>query len=419
MRKAERQQLIIKKKEVIPMPISPITWEPFSSDEERLSYLKEHKLTPKSYKEPKPLFYSGIDAEGSELCTAEGTVDACTLVIQVGEAYHCIHPDYLLEMQGKKTGAKRAPAKKSSAPASKPAAIDFVAIDFETATGSFASACSLGIAVVRDLEVVETWYHLIQPPENRYEDGNVQVHGITPAQTAGQPAFDALWPEISKYFQGNLILAHNARFDTSVLRKSLTDSNSIPNFKYADTLSMVKNVVPGRHGLDACCDYLDIQLAHHHNALDDAVACAQVAIACAKRSGCDSFAAYLKQEHIRKTDFHQQKGSYNQYASKAVRVSQLTATVDQFDLTHPLYQKSIAFTGDLSMDRAEAMQLAVNKGAVVKSGVSAKTDILVIGRQGQRPDAPISSKEKKARELMEKGKPLRLMEEAEFLSLVK
>lgn len=404
------------------MPIQPIQWEPFASDEERLTYLKEHKLTPKTYAAPKELVYAGIDTSEPVPCTAEGLVDSCTLVIKVGDSYHCIHPDYLLEMQAKKTGVKRQPVKRqAAAPVPKAPAVDFVAIDFETATRDADSACSLGIAVVQQMEIAETWYHLIQPPENRYEEGNVQVHGITPAQTAGQPTLDQLWPEISRFFDGKLVVAHNARFDTSVLRASLTDSANIPNFKYTDTLKMVKDVVPGRHGLDACCDYFGIRLENHHNALDDAVACAKVAIACARLEGSGSFAAYLKKRKITTADFHKRTGnSFRSYASKAVKISEVTATVEQFDLTHPLYQKTLVFTGDLSIDRAEAMQLAVNKGAVVKSSVSAKTNILVIGTQGQAPDASMSSKERKARELIEAGKAdIQLMGEAEFLTLVK
>lgn len=404
------------------MPIQPIQWVPFASDEERLTYLKEHKLTPKTYAAPKELFYAGIDAAEPVPCTAEGIVDSCTLVIKVGDSYHCIHPDYLLEMQAKKSGVRRQPAKRQVAvSAPKVPAVDFVAIDFETATRDFNSACSLGIALVQQMEIVETWYHLIQPPENRYEEGNVHVHGITPAQTADQPSLDQLWPEISRFFDGKLIIAHNARFDTSVLRESLTESAKISNFKYTDTLKMVKDVVPGRHGLDACCEYFNIRLEHHHNALDDAVACAKVAIACAQLEGTDSFAAYLKKRRIAATDFHKRTGSsFQRYAAKAVKISEVTATVEQFDLTHSLYQKTLVFTGDLSVDRAEAMQLAVNKGAVVKSGVSAKTNILVVGTQGRTPNDPMSSKERKARELIKAGKAdIKIMEEEEFLTLVK
>lgn len=397
------------------MAIQPSSWQPFVSDEDRLNYLKEHKLSPKGAKVPKTLFYSGFYAEGTEPCTAEGTAGATGLVIRVGEEYHCIHPDCLLEMQ-KGTGRSR---ERSAAPKGKkprPAGVDFVAIDFETATGSYDSACALGIALVEGLQVTKTWYHLLQPPHNRYEEANVRVHGITPAQTADAPTLDQVWPQISHFFEGNLIVAHNARFDTSVLRQSLHSSESIPNFKWADTVQMARAIIPGRHSLDACCNYFNIPLEHHHNALDDAVACANVAICCAKTVGCESVKALIKQERFTQSDFHH-RSSYNRYQSKSVRLSEVKATVEQFDLTHPLYQKTLVFTGDLSIDRAQAVQMAVNKGAVVKSGVSGKTQVVVLGRR--EPGAPMSSKEKKARELLAAGKDIRLLEEEEFLALVR
>ncbi len=401
------------------MPVAPTHWTPFATPEERLDYLKEHKLTPKTYTAPKELVYAGIDAAEPVPCTAEGTAGGYTLVIRVGEELHCIHPDYLAEMQTKRRREAPAPRRKA---APKPAAapeVDCVAIDFETATREMDSACALGVAVVRGLEVVDTWYHLIQPPENRYEEANVHVHGITPTQTADQPTLDELWPELRRFFDGTLVLAHNARFDVGVLRKSLSQSDKIPNFRYADTLQMVKNVVPGRHGLDACCAYFGISLEHHHNALDDAVACAEVAICCAKLAGCASVRDCLRQRRLNTTDFHRKPSTYQRYATKAVRLSDVTATVEQFDLTHPLYQKTVVFTGDLAIDRAEAVQRAVNKGAAVKSGVSAKTDVLVVGRQGQSAAAPESGKERKARELTEAGKAnIRVMDEAEFMALV-
>ena len=43
---------------------------------------------------------------------------------------------------------------------------DFIAIDFETANSSCGSACSVGIAAVSDLRIVDTYYSLIKPPEH-------------------------------------------------------------------------------------------------------------------------------------------------------------------------------------------------------------------------------------------------------------
>ena len=39
-----------------------------------------------------------------------------------------------------------------------------IVIDFETANGSPSSVCSVGIVIVRDGEVVDSFYSLIHPP---------------------------------------------------------------------------------------------------------------------------------------------------------------------------------------------------------------------------------------------------------------
>ena len=66
------------------------------------------------------------------------------------------------------------------------------------------------------------------------------------------------------------------------------------------------------------------------------------------------------------------------------------------------------------------MQQVVNLGGLVKSGVSGKTDYLVVGVQDQSivGENGISTKEKKAYELIEKGKELKIIKEAEFISLL-
>ena len=74
------------------------------------------------------------------------------------------------------------------------------------------------------------------------------------------------------------------------------------------------------------------------------------------------------------------------------------------------------------MSRAEAMQIAVNSGAVVKTSVSRKTDYLVVGKQDLTlvGDDGRSTKEEKAYALNADGKAvIQIIDEAEFLRLSK
>lgn len=61
--------------------------------------------------------------------------------------------------------------------------INFIAIDFETATSKRASICKVGICVVRNGEIVETRSWLVRLDDNRYQYWNIKVHGTRPQDT--------------------------------------------------------------------------------------------------------------------------------------------------------------------------------------------------------------------------------------------
>lgn len=67
--------------------------------------------------------------------------------------------------------------------------LNFIAIDFETATGRRASVCEAGICAVRDGRIAETCSWLVRPPSNVYSYRNVQIHGIRPENTERSPEF--------------------------------------------------------------------------------------------------------------------------------------------------------------------------------------------------------------------------------------
>ena len=46
---------------------------------------------------------------------------------------------------------------------------DFAAIDFEAANGKVTSACSMGLVIVRDNQIVERFYSLMKPVPNKYD----------------------------------------------------------------------------------------------------------------------------------------------------------------------------------------------------------------------------------------------------------
>ncbi|MDO8964932.1 MAG: 3'-5' exonuclease [Coriobacteriia bacterium] len=169
----------------------------------------------------------------------------------------------------------------------------WVAIDFETATRHRDSACALGLAVIRDGELVERASWLIRPPGNRYEYWNTRVHGIRPADTESEPTFAELWPVLLPYLEGAHLLAHNASFDVGVLRALVAGHGlETPESHYVCTVLMARRAFPELHAhkLDIVCDHCGIVL-NHHEAESDAVACATIALRCREALGAPSIAA--------------------------------------------------------------------------------------------------------------------------------
>lgn len=152
----------------------------------------------------------------------------------------------------------------------------YVAIDFETSAYRGACACAIGMARMRNLEVVDTWYALIKPPSARIHFTN--IHGLTWKDLQNQPTFAELWPQISAFMAGaNFFIAHNASFDRKVLASCChANGVSVPDAPFLCTLRGArKSLKLPRYSLDAVCEHLGISLNHHH-AASDALACGLV-----------------------------------------------------------------------------------------------------------------------------------------------
>lgn len=171
--------------------------------------------------------------------------------------------------------------------------MNFVAIDFETANRRRNSACAIGVVVVENGQVVEAFADLIKPHDMVFEGMNIAIHGIRPEDVVDAPYFNELYSsKLKKYLDGRLVVAHNASFDMSVLRSCL-DLYDIPypTFDYLCTVKLAQKQWPDlpRHSLDVVSEYLGFHF-NHHDAFDDAKACANVLVsACAEHKMTSPF----------------------------------------------------------------------------------------------------------------------------------
>lgn len=159
--------------------------------------------------------------------------------------------------------------------------LNFTALDFETANAKRTSACSIGLVKVEGGIIVEEKSFLIKPQPNYFYSSFIDIHHITPAMVKEAPLFGELWPDIREMIEDTeMLVAHNAAFDMSVLRSCL-EQEMIRAFlpPHLCTVKLSKKHLPFlyNHKLNTVCDYFDIQL-DHHEALSDARGCAQIVL---------------------------------------------------------------------------------------------------------------------------------------------
>lgn len=177
--------------------------------------------------------------------------------------------------------------------------MNFIAMDFETASVQRHSAVSMAVVVVRDNQLVDQFYSLINPGSDvRFDSRNTAIHGIVAEDVINAPMFPDVWHQIKQFYTPEqLVIAHNAPFDNGVLRATLGHYGiGAPHYLSLDTVRTSRKLYPQlpNHKLNTVAAALGIDLEHHHNALDDTVAAAQILVTQATTFGVDPIKPLVK-----------------------------------------------------------------------------------------------------------------------------
>ena len=299
---------------------------------------------------------------------------------------------------------------------------DFVALDFETATRNHDSACSIGMAMVKDGKIVDTYYSLIQPPGNRYDAVNIRVHGIKPVDTMLSPSFPHIFKEVlSIIHQSHFAIAHNARFDMSVLYNSSNKIQYVKDFRYLDSIELSNPAALGISGkLSERAKYFNISNNEHHNSLNDAIVCASIVVQSLKQKNLSLVEYLIRYENIRIYNYTAlfQKNIFRNPNYEKVDTDRLTP---QEPVTNaPLSGKHFVFTGEFDYGKQKLMQAVIDQGGIIKSSTVKTTNYLIVGQQDPRiVRSGISTKHRKALELIDAGSSLEILNEKEVLELLK
>ncbi len=333
-------------------------------------------------------------------------------------------------------------------------ALDFTAIDFETANGFRGSPCSVGLSKVRDGVIVDQRFALMKPPvgHDHFDYRNVQIHGVTAQDVAHAPRFSLVYPSLAEFIGDDVLVAHNAAFDTGVIRSALEVSGMPgPAFDYACTviLSRKSYSLPS-HSLPFVAEAAGVPLINHHDPVEDAQACAGILIDIARLHQAGSIPELFDILGMRLSHFPAFDPAHDDASSATVRAQQRLAAEPSAsgstavsaregswlgwpeegpnpapnaaaDPTHPLFGATVVFTGNLSLPRAEAKQRAAEVGAQPGSSVTRSTTVLVVGDGFVAADlrtGRLTSKAKRVLELHARGQRIEVLSEGEFMQMV-
>lgn len=287
-----------------------------------------------------------------------------------------------------------------------------VALDFETANARRSNPCAVGLVWLHGGQVAHRAYRLVRPLGNRFDPGNIRVHGIYPGDVDREPEFPTVWAELAPLVEGRVLLAHNAAFDTGVLVDTLQAYGlRVPELRTVCTLAAARRVWPylPRHGLHDVAAHLGIEFRHHH-ALEDAEASAAIGLSAAKLLGLSDVSGLL--EALRSA--RQWPVDNARPASRTLPVQhKRPARYEDFDPSQPLHGKTVVVTGVLrSMTREEARAAIAVVGGRTAANVSAQVDYVVTGFE------PGGSKLSRAQVLQSGGSGLQVINEDRLLSLL-
>ena len=276
----------------------------------------------------------------------------------------------------------------------------FTALDFETLTAERSSACAIGLVKVIDGYITQKFYSLIKPIQDTRTSDNSTVHGITRDMVANAPTFQQLWPSIQDFIGSDIIVCHNVTFDKSVWDEQIqyySCQSDLHCYRFFCTYQMT-----GLSLKDACAKH-NIEIGCHHDALDDAVACAKVMLAengvMQVRTFSGGASAARKLGGAKK---------YDHATLSPLEDSQIE------NKETPFFHARTVITGIFSAypNRNELGKLLQSLGADINTSISRKTNVVVVGN-GAGP-----SKLQKIEELRTGGHEIRIIYEPELISLL-
>ena len=147
-----------------------------------------------------------------------------------------------------------------------------VVFDFET-TGLDPETdriIEIGAIKLVNLKPVAEFSELVHTSIELTED-IVRLTGITSEMLEGKPEIDDVLPKFLNFIEGSIIIAHNAEFDLSMLKASLSRIGIDLEWPVFCTLKMARDLLPDleRKNLDSLAQHYNLTFEARHRAIGD------------------------------------------------------------------------------------------------------------------------------------------------------
>ena len=333
--------------------------------------------------------------------------------------------------------------------------LEFVGLDFETANKDKGSICSVGAVFVNGGQISGYLSQHVRPTPMEIADWNRNQLGLSEEILEFAPRFPVVWETLRPLLLNRYVFAHSVRSAELVMLWKCMQLHELDlcEIEFVCTEEVARIAWPelvdgDGFGLKSVASFLEIDLANHHSAVDDAKACAQIVMKAARHLGVKSAVELVSQLGVTVHCLNDYGGprtedwdfEYTKYESEvggradslgfgAIDRPDVSPTKDwrrerskrrttDYEPTveiHPglvLFEKNVVVTGFSRDEEEEVQQLVTNLGGNLKSSVSGKTDYLICGEN------PGPKKLEKMMGFIENGKGGEILSEAEFMAMV-
>lgn len=289
---------------------------------------------------------------------------------------------------------------------------EYILIDLETTGLSpiYNEIIEISALKIKDREIIDTFSELIKP-EYEIDDFIAKLTGITNEMVENSRNVKEVISDFMSFInKDDILVGYNVNFDINFLYDNiLRTSNKFLENNFVDIMRIAKYALKDEvdsFRLKRLAKYYEIDTNGMHRGEKD---CQVSKIIFEKVQG-------LILDRYQTHEFFLEARKKAQYLNSKDIVSENK----EFDLSHQAYNKQFVFTGTLTrLIRKDAMQLVVDFGGKVNSGVNKETNFLVMGDldYSKNVTGEKSSKIIKAETLKLKGQDIEIIPEEVFYDM--